>query len=87
MWYIIASIPVILIASIFLGFEAPFYYGISLLGFSFWKFGTDDRVKKIGIFVCAIGTVFFYLTFVYYLVAGILLPEKPLLYLHKVCVE
>jgi hypothetical protein len=77
MWYIIASIPVILITSIFLGFEAPFYYAISLIGFSFWKFGTDDKVKKIGVIICAIGTVLFYITFVYYLTAGILLSEEP----------
>jgi len=76
-WYIVASIPVILITSIFLGYEAPFYYGIALMGFAFWRFGSDDRMKKAGIIVCVIATIFFFITFVYYLVSGIIFPEEP----------
>jgi len=77
LWYIIASIPVILITSIFLGYEAPFYYGIGLIGFAFWRFGLDDRTKKAGIIVCVIGTLLFFITFVYYLVSGIVFPDQP----------
>ena len=77
MWYIIASIPVVLITSIFLGYEAPFYYGISLIGFAFWRFGNDEKVKKIGTIICLVGTLLFFITFVYYLISGIIFPDKP----------
>jgi len=77
LWLIVASLPVIIISSIFLGFEVPFYYGISLLGLSLWRLGNDDRLKKAGIIICAIGTTLFFITFVYYLAEGIIFPEKP----------
>jgi len=77
LWIIIGSIPVVLFTSIFLGFEISFYYCISLLGLSLWRFGTDDKMKKSGIIICTIGTLFFFVTFVYYLSTSSIFPEKP----------
>lgn len=74
---IVASLPIILITSIFLGFEAPFYYSISLLGLSLWRWGGEERLKKSGIIICMVGTILFSITFVYYLVEGIIFPDKP----------
>jgi hypothetical protein len=78
LWMIIGSLPVVLITSIFLGFEVSFYYGISLLGLSLWRLGKEENLKKIGIFICTIGTIFFFVTFVYYLTNGLIFPENPL---------
>jgi len=78
LWLIIGSLPVVLITSIFLGFEVSFYYGISLLGLSLWRLGTNERMKKSGIIICTIGTIIFFITFVYYLSAGMIFPENPL---------
>jgi len=76
-WLIIVSLPVIIITSIFLGFEVPFYYGISLLGLAFWRLGNDELLKKSGILICAIGTTLFFITFVYYIAEGIIFPDRP----------
>ena len=78
LWMIITSLPVVLITSIFLGFEVSFYYGISLLGLSLWRLGNEDRLKKYGIIVCTVGTILFFVTFVYYLSNGLIFPENPL---------
>ncbi len=74
---IVASLPIIIITSIFLGFEVPFYYGISLLGLSFWRLGNNERLKKSGIIICIIGTTLFFITFIYYIAEGIIFPDKP----------
>lgn len=78
LWLIVGSLPVVLITSIFLGFEVSFYYGISLLGLSLWKLGNNEKLRKSGIIICTIGTIFFFITFVYYLSSGLIFPEKPL---------
>jgi hypothetical protein len=76
-WIIVTSLPILIIASIFLGFEVSFYYGISLLGLSFWRLGTGEKIKKAGIILCTVCTLLVLMTFVYYINAGIFFPEQP----------
>ena len=74
---ILAALPIMLITALLLGFEPPFYYGISLLGFSFWNFGESKNVKLVGILVCFLGLVLFSICFIHYYINHIIFPENP----------
>ncbi|MEM5790659.1 MAG: hypothetical protein QXP77_01245 [Candidatus Aenigmatarchaeota archaeon] len=74
---ILAALPIMLITALLLGFEPPFYYGISLVGFSFWNFSETKRIKQIGLIICFIGLILFSICFFYYYLKKITFPENP----------
>jgi len=76
-WLIVLPLPIIIITSLFLGFEPSFYCGMSLFGLSFWKLGEKPKLKKIGVVLCIVGTILFYATFVYFFSTGSFFPENP----------
>ena len=77
LWIIIAALPVMLITALFLGFEPAFYYGINLIGASFWILTENRRMKFFGILVCIIGLIFFIAALSYYFMTETFFPKNP----------
>jgi hypothetical protein len=77
MWIIAVSLPLLIINSILLGFEVSFFYGISLIGLSLSRLGTGERLKRTGTIICVACILLFFMSFSYYITAGIFFPESP----------
>jgi len=74
---IILYLPMIIVSSLFFGFESSLYCGISLIGFAFWKLSESPKYKKVGLVIFIIGTILFHITFVYYFITEKFFPENP----------
>jgi len=76
-WLIILYLPMIIISSIFFGFESSLYCGISLLGFAYWRLSEKSTYKKVGLVIFIIGMILFFLAFVYFFITERFFPENP----------
>jgi hypothetical protein len=70
-------LPMIIVSSLFFGFEPALYCGISLLGFAFWRLGEDPRYKKLGVIIFIICTIIFQTAFIYFFITDNFFPENP----------
>jgi hypothetical protein len=76
-WIIIALLPILLITALYFGYEATFYFGVSLFGLSFWLLTEKNRLKLFGILTYVFGTIMYSSTIVYYLVTEQFFPPDP----------
>lgn len=77
LWIVVALLPVIIIPSLFVGFELPFYFGLALIGLSFWMYSDDELMKFIGTQVARIGFILSIIAFIYYAFSGQFFTTEP----------
>ena len=75
-WVIFSSLPIMLILSVFVGYEPVFYMGIGFFGLSFWLFSETSKIKNIGLILFIISQVLFLSSLVFYFSGGQFPPEN-----------
>ncbi len=77
LWIVVALLPVIIVPSLFVGFELPLYFGIALIGLAFWLYSDDEALKFIGTQVARIGFILSIVAFMYYFYSGQFFVTEP----------
>jgi hypothetical protein len=77
LWIVVALLPVIIVPSLFVGFELPFYFGMALIGLSFWLYSDDEFLKFIGTQIARMGFMLSIIAFVYYALSGQFFTTGP----------
>lgn len=67
----------LVITTLFIGFEAAFYLGIGLFGLAFWLYGGNPIFRMVGSIFTTMGMVLFLITFTYYYVTLQFFPSNP----------
>lgn len=74
---IVALLPVLVVPSLFFGFELPLYLFFGLVGMILWIYIDDPIANFIGSQLARIGFALFIVAFIYYFFSGNLFTTKP----------
>jgi len=77
LWLVVLILPLVIVPSLFIGFELPLYLGMGLLGTMMWLYVEDPALNFIGSQLARVGFILFVVAFMYYFFSGSILGTQP----------